>query len=570
MLNPPPKDLCPSAGICAHLPSFPQPRASRPEDPPHPCSFPVFSFLLLTLLTLTLPQPADAQSTTPPDQKQRQQRLLNTTSNIADDVTTLTAEFQRNGLGGDDVSVLEAIGTVLGSVSADEMPAIIASLTRADDENDRPQHLMAAYGGQKSVAIQLREVVLAYGRQVEIHELARRVRELGDRQSLNLHETVTLTFAGRKPNASRRQEEFQVTTQLIKSEQSSLRDEVENLNSRFSQLAVASMLSLENRAASASSFITASGVNADLDTATDEIDSRRPMSSTSFQRDSRDSLWQLANILVSDREPLEQLIAAIETLDRIIAGQTSVVAGISSLIDPETIPDRNGSLIQTIDITEKRIETLQRNQGDLSDRTTFLTATLRTPTPAVIPFLESALPPMRDSRLAFNQDDAVGYRRDTARPPAEEALKRLQQARELLLVAIEEFELTGDVPVDRLGDLRQLLQQTRELKAQQQALSETTAAPDALLEDSALDQAAITQRTEALERAAAAPSPEAARDIAEAAGHMQTSADALQKSKNLPTTQQAAVDALTRAEEILEEQIAALEEAAEQLAALEE
>ena len=60
----------------------------------------------------------------------------------------------------------------------------------------------------------MRQVLLEYQRQLALYQLAERVEALGDRQSSNLHETVALIMASRKPSAARRQNDFAISRRL--------------------------------------------------------------------------------------------------------------------------------------------------------------------------------------------------------------------------------------------------------------------------------------------------------------------------------------------------------------------
>ena len=62
--------------------------------------------------------------------------------------------------------------------------------------------VLTAFAGQKGVIVQLRRILLEYQSQVALFDLARLVKELGNRQTANLHEAITLAssnFCTRKP-----------------------------------------------------------------------------------------------------------------------------------------------------------------------------------------------------------------------------------------------------------------------------------------------------------------------------------------------------------------------------------
>src|SRR2546427_5607869 len=91
-------------------------------------------------------------------QEQKQQQLKTTTQRVASQLNAIIEEFQRNGIEGEDVKVLRAIGGVLGRLSEKDMDKVIAFLQQArssEDPNASTRRATDAYASQKSIIIQL-------------------------------------------------------------------------------------------------------------------------------------------------------------------------------------------------------------------------------------------------------------------------------------------------------------------------------------------------------------------------------------------------------------------------------
>src|SRR5437867_10370642 len=91
-------------------------------------------------------------------QELKQQQLRTTTQRVGDQLETIIAEFDRNGIAGEDVKVLRAIRAVLGKLTQKDMERVIAFLQEArtaNDSNAATQKASDAYAGQKTIITQL-------------------------------------------------------------------------------------------------------------------------------------------------------------------------------------------------------------------------------------------------------------------------------------------------------------------------------------------------------------------------------------------------------------------------------
>src|SRR5436305_2740465 len=132
---------------------------------------------VLGLSTILLVQASRAADVSPlPNerllqQELKQQQIRTTTQRVADQLTAIIEEFDRNGIAGEDVKVLQAIRGVLSQLTAKEMEKVVGFLQQARtaaDPNASTRIASDAYAGQKMIT-QLRQLVLEYQRQQALY-----------------------------------------------------------------------------------------------------------------------------------------------------------------------------------------------------------------------------------------------------------------------------------------------------------------------------------------------------------------------------------------------------------------
>ena len=138
-------------------------------------------------------------------QELKQQQIRTTTQRVADQLTAIIEEFDRNGIAGEDVKVLQAIRGVLSQLTAKEMEKVVGFLQQArtaDDPNASTRIASDAYAGQKMIITQLKQLVLEYQRQQALYDLSLRFKEFAARESAFMWQAVQLArkTEGRQEN----------------------------------------------------------------------------------------------------------------------------------------------------------------------------------------------------------------------------------------------------------------------------------------------------------------------------------------------------------------------------------
>jgi hypothetical protein len=174
-------------------------------------------------------------------QEQKQQQLRNTTRRVGDQLEIIVAEFERNGIAGEDVSVLRAIRGVLDHLSERDMVKVIEFLQQsrgASDSKISGQTVTEAYAAQKSIIVQLHQLVMEYQRQQALYEISLRLKELAGRQTANMWLGVALAKSAEgKSSFTTYDENQKISLRYQQAEQNPLRDEVEAILKRLGRLA---------------------------------------------------------------------------------------------------------------------------------------------------------------------------------------------------------------------------------------------------------------------------------------------------------------------------------------------
>src|SRR5690349_4512560 len=108
-------------------------------------------------------------------QELKQQQIRNTTKRVGDQLEAIIGEFDRNGITGEDVKVLRAIRGVLDKLSEKDMARVIEFLQQsraATDPVASTRTATEAYASQKTIVVQLQQLVLEYQREQALYEIS--------------------------------------------------------------------------------------------------------------------------------------------------------------------------------------------------------------------------------------------------------------------------------------------------------------------------------------------------------------------------------------------------------------
>jgi hypothetical protein len=515
------------------------------------------------LLAATLPRVSAAPSA-PADnlvqQEVKQQQIRVTIQRVGDQLDAIVGEFERNGISGEDVKVLRAIRGVLGRLSEQDLEKVLAYLREARAEADpaaSTRRATEAFAGQKSVIVQLKQLVLEYQRHQALYEISLRLKELAARQSANMWLGVALAKSAEGKSSFQNYDENQkISLRYQQSEQLPLKDEVALILARLDRLSkeitdgpAAERPKVALRQAADGGLMPA------LETAVEELkeDKLKLLSAIGNEKKARDQLREMARLLILSQDTADALRQALLELERAIDAEKKVMADTRAAKKKDEADKRATDQAEVVDATDL----IRRDIDSLA--------------PIASEHLRAATDRMQEARAALSTSDDPRKRTEKALPKQSDALARMDAARHALQEQLAKAESLETQPENALADLRDLQEKVRELIKQEEALKQDAAAakkPD--LPAKAPKQGELKDQAQDAQAKAATRAPDAAESLGEASSQMQKSQNSLAQQQNNEPAQQASIDALKRADEQLGEQIAALEQAEKDLAQLEE
>src|SRR5438067_224057 len=138
-------------------------------------SLPFFVMMLaLCAPRSVLADPSSSSADAIRDNEARQQQIRSRVQQVGAQIDEILAEFDRNGLAGDDVATLRGIRAVLGDLSDRDMDQVIALLRAARGEGDATvsrRDVGDAYVAQQAIVARLRTLLAEFHRQQSLADL---------------------------------------------------------------------------------------------------------------------------------------------------------------------------------------------------------------------------------------------------------------------------------------------------------------------------------------------------------------------------------------------------------------
>ncbi len=505
------------------------------------------------------PAPTAGGADTLQQQEQKQQQIRATTKRVGDQLELIIAEFDRNGIAGEDVKVLRAIRSVLDQLSDKDMARVVEFLqqARTGEAGASTRTATEAYAAQKSIIVQLQQLVLEYQRQQALYELSIRLKELATRQTVNMWNGVGLAKSTEgRTSFTAFDENQKISLKYQQSEQNPLRDEtaailrkLERLTTEITDGATA------ERPKAALAHAREHRLMPTLESASVELkeDNLRLMSAIGNEKSARDQLREMARLLILSQDAADALKQAILELERAIETQKKVRTDTAT--------------------TRKRDEADKRatDQAASVDETDLIRKDIESVAPVASEYLKSATDRMQEARSALGANEEPKQRVEQAVPKQDDALLQMQLARHALEEQLARAEAREETPESTLAALRELREEVRELTRKEETLKgEAEKTPEKELAGKAPQQGDLKDAAQRLQIKAAKPSPLAFQALGDAASEMQKSQNSLAQLQNNAGAQQAAIDSLKRADEQLGQDIEKLEQAEKDLAKLEE
>jgi len=476
------------------------------------------------------------------DEVRKQEHIQKGTAEVGARLNELVSEFERNGLAGEELDVLLGIRRVLSNLSDKDMQKVLKLLQSASQQpkinpaalND----IASAYAGQKGIILQLRQLIFEHQRQQQLADLAVRFEALAERQSINIKDMTSFQALMRKQQSYFFEERASLSLQLQKSQQISIRDEAAMLMEQVGKLVQEADGAISSAAKSAQDKSAEFGMPKKLEMVVRDIDSNRLVQALDGEKLARDLFLQISRILGGNKSPQAESSEGAAEIDRLIQLQSELI-------------ERTRQLGRKT----KDGEELQTRQGDLMEETAVLDQQIKGISGPASEQLQKAVKHMGQAKEVLAEKmDSSRAKREAALGHENQALASLQSARNVILDQMAKLPTSTNAPIANLSNL---LADVQNLKKEQQdlAASTSTNSPSQIQKQNQA-QADLKSKAASLQQVARLESPAAAESIGEAVIQMGKTEQNLNKNRPSPATQQAAAQALARAEEQLKKDLA--------------
>jgi len=503
-----------------------------------------------------------AQVTTPRNDRLlqsevKQQQIQRTTQRVGDQLSSIINEFDRNGIAGEDVKVLRAIHSVLNRLSEKDMTQVLTLLQRARASGDDAavnKGVAEAYSGQKTIITQFKQLLLEYQRQQALYEMSIMLRGLAARQSVNMRVGVWLARQTDQRPLARFGEDEKRYLQQQEIDQIAIKDELGLLLNKLDKQARESDGTASGeRPKAALDQARNDGLLTSLDGSVDDLKSGRLLSATGNEKKARDQMRDVARTLLLSRDLVDLLRAAILETENAILQQKQVLELTKKIERKDDARDVEDKQFEVVDNTDL----IRRDINDVA--------------PTAASYFRNAIDRMQEARAILNdgKDPKVKVKETPAKQV--DAVTGLESAKRALQEQLAKAEQELVKPEGVLANLRELQKLVQELIQKEEKLKEETLAVEkkpAELKAKAPVQGEIRDSTQDVQQRAASDAPSAAQALNEAANQMEKAQKDLARSKNSPDAEQAAIEALKKADQELAEKIAKLDKDEKQLAEL--
>ena len=515
----------------------------------------------------------------------RQQQLRGDAQRLVEQLDSMLAEYERNGIGGEEMNTVQAVRNTLEKLSAEEMKQVVDLLEKArglSDPGEAKKQVADAYTSQKAILLQMKKLLAQHLRNQQAQELSAQLAQLADRQAANLQNGITLGqwSGGKKPENF--EAALQANLQGQQAEQASIADELKAAAQRIASFGKDAE-NAEMTARFQKGLETIQKVQPSVDNASEALKNGQLFKAVGDEKVARDAMRKLAKEIAPPQDRAETLRTAQRELAKVIEDQKEIVKNAGKAAGEKDFDqwldkkiaekaldgrlakqtreqlrknqDLQRQFNEQKDVKANDLAALENNQGDLAGKSDELAQGLAKDVPAAAQDIKAGVDKMQEARGALTD-----RKPDAATKNAQDALAALQAADSKLQREVAKADAMAGKSGDPVKDLQALQKQTQEL-AQQQA--------DAAKNPDKAGQAALAQKADDLAKQAANMAQPAAPALQQAAAKAQQAAQAAQAGQPAAAAQaqQAAAQQMAQAAQQMAQQAAAAQQAQQQLAA---
>jgi len=491
--------------------------------------------LLLAGLAVTTAPAQDAVKNSIQQSAADQQELRRHTDILSAQIQALIGELSDNGISGADVKTLTTTKAILNNLTTQEMQRVIASLQKASQTagtSSGEQNLVEAYGAQKGIILQFRQILNDYEQRQAGDQLPDKFKELTDRQTQIMWSTVQVAsdIAGK----GRQQQTTlqQTTSQIVQADQSALTNDVAMAGQMLDKAAQNSSGEQGTAMQQARQDFTTGKVQDNLTQANTDLAAGHLLQATTLQKAARDVLRQVTR----DLNPPTTTVNAM----------SDFAAGLDKLIDAEKDLLNQTNAAQDV---KPRTTGLDSKQGLIVDQTDSLVQDMQNTNPTAAGLVKGAITPMQQARAILR---SFGGKFANAAISEQAAIDQLETADKQLNQDLADAQKAADAAsknaAQNMQDLQNQIQQAE--KQQQQITQAGSAGQQA--------QQQLQQATQTLQQTASPLSLAAAQALANAQQAMQQAQQAMNNSQpqQAQQDQQQATQDLQQANQAVQQAVA--------------
>ena len=290
-------------------------------------------------------------------QRKGQVRIGDSLTRVKDQLDKLIAEYNNNGLEGDDVDALKRFRGMLNKLTQEEIAQIIAQLDKSNllKESKNGDSALVAFDSQKDVISALNTIYLEWQQQQIFRELSDRFKKLSEVQRKNMYRAVQTAQAHNQIIPTNPSEEFKINVRIQELDQTGIADEAKTLIKKLEELGKKISQYIEPRPRMALRLVE-SDLQPALDASTKHIQEYDLVKAAGIERTSYIAMINIARILAPKRDDEEIIRQALQDVKDAIDDQQELKDDTFELDESEN----------------PNSDELSQQQADLVDRTDFI------------------------------------------------------------------------------------------------------------------------------------------------------------------------------------------------------
>ena len=337
----------------------------------------------------------------------------------------IIAEYNRNGLEGDDLDALKRFQGMLNKLTDEEITNILkqledSNLLKGDKTKDSA---LLAFDTQKNVITELNTIYLEWQQEQIFRELSDRFMKLSNIQRINMRQAVKTAQTHNQIIPTNPSEEYKIDIRIQELDQTGISDEADALIKKLEALNKKLSRYIEPRPSLAIKII-----NTDLKPAIQgsvkDIQDYNLSNAALKERTSYIAMINIARILAPKRDDEEVIRQALRDVEQSIKEQQEILDDTNALDEVEN----------------PNPEELSQDQADLVDQTDFIRQDITELVPTAAQELGLSTDNQQEARAALSESTASPETAaETAAAEQQAALENFADAQAALEEALEAF-----------------------------------------------------------------------------------------------------------------------------------